>query len=209
VTLTAGFGRRAAALAAALAILLAGAAPAAASQWTGHPLDGEAAGAQLFGISCPSTTLCVAVGGNNTIASSSTPTAPGGWNAVYVDEGVQPGSPNQRQLKGVSCPSTTLCIAVGFLGKIITSTDPTGPASGWSVADLNPTGANIHLFGVSCPTTTFCVAVPSGGEIATSTNPTGGAEAWTIPHLPAPLELRGISCDSPSFCAAGGHLAAG
>src|ERR1700749_4872692 len=123
--------------------MLGAPAPAAASEWTGHPLSGEAEGAQLFGISCPATTLCVAVGGNNTVASSSTPTAHGGWKAAYVDEGVQPGSPNQRQPKGISAPSTSLCVAVGFLGKIVTSTDPTGPGSSWSVADLSPTGPNV------------------------------------------------------------------
>ena len=54
-----------------LALLLLAAAPAVASEWTAHPLGGEAAEAQLFGISCPDTSLCVAVGGNNTIAASS------------------------------------------------------------------------------------------------------------------------------------------
>jgi hypothetical protein len=204
VTLKRGFERPAVALATVLAVLLACACPAAASEWTGHALGGEAAQTQLFGISCPTTALCVAVGGNNTIASSTAPAAPGGWNAVYVDEGAQAGAPNQRELKGISCPSTTLCVAVGFLGKIVTSTNPTGDSSAWSVADLSPTGPNTHFYGISCPTTTFCAAVAGGGEIAVSTNPTGGAEAWTITHLAAPLELRGISCISPSFCVAVG-----
>ncbi len=176
---------------------------AAGAEWTGHALGGEAAGAQLFGISCPSTSLCVAVGGNNTIASSTEPTS-GNWKAIYAGEGVFPGSPNQRQIKGVSCPSTTLCVAVSFTGKIITSTEPTGDASAWTVADLDPDGPNVHFYGVSCPSTTFCAAVAGGGTIAVSTDPTGGPAAWSVTHLPEPLELRGVSCDSPSFCVAVG-----
>jgi hypothetical protein len=190
----------------ALLVLLAllPAAAASGAEWRGHVLSGEAAAAQMFGVSCPATSLCVAVGGNNTIASSTEPLTPGGWKAVYVDEGVAPGSPNQRLIKGVSCPSTNLCVAVSALGKIITSTEPSGEASAWSVADLDPSGPNTHFYGVSCPTTGFCVAVGGGGTIAVATNPTGGAGAWSITHLAEPLELRDVSCNSPSFCVAAG-----
>jgi serpin B len=187
-----------------LALLLLGASTsgAAAAEWSGHALGGEAAEAPLYGISCPTSSLCVAVGGNNTIASSTEPS--GNWKAVYAGEGVAPGSPNQRQIKGVSCPSTTLCVAVTFTGKILTATEPTGPASAWSAADLDPGGPNIHFYGVSCPTTSFCAAVAGGGTIAVSTNPAGGPTAWSVTELPEPLELRGVSCDSPAFCVAVG-----
>lgn len=186
------------------ALLLVTATSALGSDWTEHPLGGEAAQAQLFGLSCVGTSLCVAVGGNNTIASSTDPTAPGGWQAIYADQGVSPGNPNQRLIKGVSCPSTELCVAVSILGKVLASTEPTGQASAWAVDDLTPTGPNLHLYGISCPTTGFCAAVGGGGTIVTSTNPTGGTGAWSITHLPEPLELRGISCNSPSFCVAVG-----
>lgn len=185
-------------------LLLAVAASALASEWTGHPLSGEGAQSQIFGISCPDASLCVGVGGNNTIVSSTDPLAPGGWSTAYVAEGVAAGAPNQRQIKGVSCPSAQLCVAVSFLGRIITSTSPAGGSSAWQVADLDPSGPNTHFYGVSCPTAGFCAAVAGGGEIATSTNPTGGAGAWTITRLPEPLELRAISCESPSLCVAVG-----
>jgi hypothetical protein len=192
----------AAALACALLGLVASSAPA--SDWTGHPLGGEGAEAQLFGISCVGTSLCVAVGGNNTIASSAQPLAPGGWAGVHADEGVSPGNPNQRLLKGVACPTTGLCVAVSFLGKILTSTDPTGPSSAWNVIDFDPVGPNIHFYGISCPSTGFCVAVAGGGVIAVSSDPGGGPGAWTVSDLGVPLELRGVSCTSPSFCLAVG-----
>jgi hypothetical protein len=188
----------------AVALLLLVASPALGSDWAEHPLGGEAASAPLYGISCPTTSLCVAVGSNNTIASSTEPLAPGGWQAVYAGEGVSAGNPNQRLIKGVSCPSAHLCVAVSITGKILTSTEPTGSASAWQVTDFDPGGPNTHFYGVSCPTTSFCVAVAGGGAIATSTNPTGGVGAWSVAHLAEPLELRGVSCNSPSFCVAVG-----
>ena len=182
-------------------VLLFAVAPAArASDWVHHPLTGEGAAAQLFGMSCPTTSMCVGVGGNNTVATSTDPMEPGTWNTFFVAEGTFPGAPNQRQLKGISCPSERMCVAVSFLGRILTSTEPTAGPGAWTVGDFDPSGPNIHFYGVSCPTTSFCVAVAAEGIIATSSNPLGGPEAWTITHLPQPLELRGVSCTSPSFC---------
>jgi hypothetical protein len=179
------------------------AASAFGSTWNGHQLDGEAAKAKMYSVSCPSASLCVAVGSNNTVASTSEPGS-GGWSAVYVGEGAIPTGSNFHQLRGVSCPSTVLCVAVSYDGIIYTSTDPTGTAQEWSVADLSGDGPNIHLFGVSCPTAAFCVAVAGQGKILTSTNPTGGPAAWSVTELSPPLEARGVSCLSSSFCLAVG-----
>ena len=181
--------------------MLASAAPAPAATWSSSelPVLGQA---PLFGISCPSTSLCVAVGGGNTIVSSANPAGGAGdWSVA------NPGGfshPNWDQLRGVSCPSPQLCVAVGFEGVILTSTNPTGGEGAWSVADLNPSGPRTHLYGVSCPSPTFCAAAAGGAKILTSTNPAGGAGSWTVTQLAGPLELRGISCPSPVFCVAVG-----
>lgn len=157
----------------------------------------------MFGISCPTASLCVAVGGNNTIASSTNPTAgQASWDVVYAGAG--PIAPNQRQIRGVSCPSPQLCVAVTFEGLIYASTDPTGGAGAWSVTDLDGNGPNTHLYGISCPSPSFCAAAAGKGRIATSTNPTGGASAWSVTQLGQPFELRGFSCVSPSLCVAVG-----
>lgn len=155
----------------------------------------------LFGISCPSTSLCVAVGGGNTIASSTDPAGGAGAWSVVNPGGA--GPPNQNEIKGVSCPSPQLCVAVSFEGLVYASTNPTGGTSAWSVADLNPTGPRTHLYGVSCPSPSFCAAAAGGAKILTSTNPTGGAAAWSTTQLPGPLELRGISCSAAACVAVG------
>ena len=174
-----------------VALLASAAAPAFASTWTTRQLPAVGQ-APLFGISCPSTSLCVAVGGGNTIASSPNPAGPAGDWSVVNPGGVAP--PNQSGIRGVSCPSPQLCVAVSFEGLVLTSTNPTGGVGAWSVADLSPSGPNVRLYGVSCPSPTFCAASAGGAKVVTSTNPTGGAGSWTVTQLAGPLELRGISC---------------
>ena len=66
-------------------LILGGSSATAAfgSTWTGRQLTGEASKVMMFGVSCPTASLCVAVGGNNTLASSTNPT--GGtesWNVA-------------------------------------------------------------------------------------------------------------------------------
>jgi hypothetical protein len=192
-------------IAACLWMATVGVAPATAATWTGRHIPGETERLPLFGISCPTTSLCVAVGGNNTVASSTRPTGPTGeWKVVHAGAGALPGAPNQRQIRAVDCPSPQLCVAVAFEGLIYTATNPTGEASAWTVTDLDGSGPNTHLYGISCPTVSFCAASAGGAKVVTTTNPTGGAAAWTKTQLRGPMELRGISCASAAFCVAVG-----
>src|SRR5436190_13291674 len=76
---------------------------ASGDSWTAltHPTDDN-----LFGIACPSTSLCKAVGNNGTIVS---------WNGTSWSTDT---SPTGDCLNGVACPSTSLCKAVGDNGTI-------------------------------------------------------------------------------------------
>ncbi len=170
--------------------VLASAAPAGAATWTARQLPAMGQ-APFFGISCPSVSLCVAVGAGNTVASSADPSAgAAAWSAVNPGGS---GLPNQNEIKGVSCPSPQLCVAVSFEGLILTSTDPTGGVAAWSIADLNPSGPNTHFYSVSCPSPSFCVAVGDDGdeirpgptdvgEVLSSTDPLAGT--WQQAQLP-------------------------
>jgi hypothetical protein len=206
--------RRLGALVCALALVLACAPGAAAATWSTTQLPGPFGELFLLGVSCPTASFCAASGTQNLIATSTDPTGgPGAWNALYVGEGRYEstnGIPviSNRQIQGISCPSSRLCVAVTTLGQIYTSTDPTGPASAWNVAELKPTGANIHLYGVSCPSESFCVAVSgrrtNQGKILTSADPTGGVGAWQEADLGEAFDFRAVSCSSTSFCVAAG-----
>ncbi|HVY77414.1 MAG TPA: hypothetical protein VG898_02800 [Solirubrobacterales bacterium] len=104
-------------------------------------------------------------------------------------------------MTGVSCPSPQLCVAVAYGSKVITSTDPTGGASAWSVGELP---FPVDLRGVSCPGASLCAAVDNAGRIVTSGSPAAGAGTWSLVGSPAGEgSLNGISCPSPALCVTG------
>ncbi|MET0557348.1 MAG: hypothetical protein ABW065_01575, partial [Solirubrobacterales bacterium] len=184
-------------------LFLAGAAPARAATWSERQL-GEA---QLFAMACPTESECVAAGTGNTIVTSTNPTGGAGdWTRVNGDLDPPPGlaAAPFSQIRGLDCPSPSLCVGVSLEGFVYSSHDPTGGGAAWSVADLSPSGPNVHLYDVSCPSAGLCVAVGSKGEIVTSTDPSGGAGSWTVTQLPEPLDLRAVSCPSSSLCVAVG-----
>lgn len=205
-------------LLAAVVLAVAWIVPATASTWTVTKLRDDQVGGPLFGISCPSAELCVATGSDSLIATSTNPS--GGrtaWKVVHpggAAEGpaelaeenlhgvVFPGA----QVRGISCPSPSLCVAATFDGRIFSSTDPAGGASAWSIVPLgSDEEPNIHMTGISCPSPSLCVVAAYGGRVVYSTNPTGDASAWTATKFGAPFDLRGISCPTISFCAAVGN----
>jgi hypothetical protein len=100
---------------------------------------------------------------------------------------------------GISCPSTSLCVAVDEAGNILTSTDPAGGASTWSApVSVDPGHA---LSQVSCPTAGLCVAVDNAGNVVTSTSPTGGVAAWSVAHIATDVSgTLGVTCVSASLC---------
>jgi hypothetical protein len=195
---------------------------AVASPWSSAQLSGEAGRVFLLGISCPTQLLCVAVGTDNLIASSSNPAGgTGAWDFVYAGEGRSPeqiGTPTPsisgRQIQGVSCPTMNLCVAVMNIGNIYSSTNPTGPASSWRTVDIDGNGPNVHLYGISCPSASLCVAVAGKGkgardsgqnsQILTTIDPTGGASAWQKAELTGSIDLRAVSCGSPTMYVAVG-----
>lgn len=200
---------------------------AAASKWTlrvlpPQPLANGPGTHQvvLTGVSCPSESLCVAVGALDTVAFSRSPT--GGadrWHVVNptydeprrrCQEEQWPEASCYRPkgaIDAVSCPTERLCVAVGHEGSIYASKDPTGGANAWSVTDVNEGRNATHLTSVSCPSASLCVAVSGGygeaaGTVLTSTDPASGR--WQATQLGGAPDLWGVSCATPSLCVAVG-----
>jgi hypothetical protein len=150
-------------------------------------------------VSCATEALCVAVGYEGSVFTSTDPT--GGakaWVVSDLNEG-----PGASHLTGVSCPSPSLCVAVsgGYgeaAGRVFTSTDP---AKGeWRTTQL---AGFPDLRGVSCATPSLCVAVGEEGRLFVSGDPTGGASAWRAADSPTPRGLFAVSCVGSTLCAAG------
>lgn len=152
----------------------------------------------LDAISCPSTSLCVAVDAAGIALASTDPTAAvPAWTTSNIDNG--------NRLTGISCVSGSLCVAVDKSGNALVSTDPTAASPFWQAYDID--GSN-YLNGVSCPSTALCVAVDDSGRVLISTNPTSADITWTGANLAGAGGPAAISCPSTSLCVAvGGNYA--
>lgn len=208
--------------------------PSPAATWKVQKLpfqpryEGDPNLGHLLAVSCPSRSFCVAAGQNGRIAASENPT--GGTSAWSTYLGPPRGDEEDRpppppgfpdlppaspHINGVSCPSSGFCVAVSTSGDIYSSSNPMGGAATWSRTDIDGDKYETHLEGVSCPTVSFCVAVSGGaksynnprtsGKILSSGSPAGGSPAWQVTQLDPTLDLRGVSCASPSLCVAVGR----
>lgn len=180
------------ALTAALALLATLAPPGAQAatplSWT-HTASGPAAGSPLA-LSCPSSSLCVAVSGEDAFVSGNPSAAGAGWGAVQVAAG--------KHLTSVSCPSTAECVAVDSEGEAFVSGNPGAPGSWGAVAVAS---ASTHLTGVSCGATNLCVAVAEEGDAFVSGNP-GAPGSWGALGIDPGHALTGVSCASAGLCVA-------
>jgi hypothetical protein len=102
-------------------------------------------------------------------------------------------------IAGLDCPTTELCVTIDRHGHAFTTTNPSGPASGWTSADI-VTGERV-LNAVSCASIKRCVAVGASGMRLRSTDPTGGSAAWTETEISGASGLLAVSC-SGETCAA-------
>jgi hypothetical protein len=216
----------------AAALALSPAAEAAPLHWsTPAQIDTTPSETPIDGISCVSTTWCVASDDAGHAFVGNPQAGRASWTRVLTGGG---GG-------AIACVSESLCVEASF-GQIVSSTQPaSGP---WSQAKLDGqftinalacpsaalcvggdtdgnvltatdpaggsagwtiTSADPHnsINAVSCPTTTLCVAVDDAGNVVTSTNPTGGAAAWTVTHEDnGRNRLLSVSCPSTTLCVA-------
>jgi titin len=183
------------------------------SSWTAAlaPSPGPST-ALLNGVSCASSTSCVAVGYSVnytgtvfTLVETMTGTT---WS-VMPSPSPSPGA----LLNGVSCVSPTSCVAVGWTGDVIRrALIEVLHGATWSVvASPSPSAAYGYLRGVSCTTAARCSAVGysvNGGVTRTLVEAWSGA-TWSISASPNPgtidSSLMAVSCASATSCVAGGH----
>ncbi|MGA2968506.1 MAG: fibronectin type III domain-containing protein [Acidimicrobiales bacterium] len=184
---------------------------------TPTPVLPDATGSgQLFGLSCPSATTCVAVGYDGVNAIYSTGTLSSGTWTWTQSTAVAPVSPGGGEFFGVSCPSATFCVAVGTDmngGAIFATGAESGSTWTWSPSVLIPPDSYGRGFlnSVDCVSTTSCIAVGgnynSGGISAIGTE-SGGTWSW-VSSAVAPDNsdngyLTGVSCPTPTACIAVG-----
>ncbi|MDQ8045412.1 MAG: hypothetical protein AAGC46_20810 [Solirubrobacteraceae bacterium] len=178
-----------------LGVLFGVAAPAgAAGALTWSPAASVETGKALSTVACPSTTLCVAGGANDTIAVTADP-AGGAWSS-----GAATVSGSTGTVTALTCPTATLCIAGDDAGHLLVSTNPAGGASTWTAT----TYAGARFNDLSCSSASSCVATDPLGSKVWSTGTPGNAASWTSKPS-AQQAWNSVSC-TPSFCVASSAL---
>jgi hypothetical protein len=162
------------------------------------------------GVGCPVLWECVAVdqGGNVLQLASDGAAGMGeGPNVTWTATAV----PGESFTGGVSCPTSSFCLAGESGGAVSVSTDPTGPVAGWRSTAL-PVARGSQINSVSCPSAQLCVAATSSGRVLVSAVPTAPASWHALRTLPAtgdsgnplvPQPLTFTACPSVKLCFAG------
>ncbi len=188
---------------------------------------------ELRGISCPTATMCVAVGFARPVpeseATETIAPSPMSTDEPLVESyngsswQLLSGPVVNGDLFAVSCVSPSFCVAVGAQGA-----DTSAPliemfdGQKWSLAtspSLENGISDEELFGVSCVSDTACFAV--GGTLQYGSGAAGRTEkgetlverfdgtSWSVmssPNVEPNDLLSGVSCATSTECAAVGNL---
>jgi hypothetical protein len=199
------------------ALLLSGpGAMAAGPSWSVVSSPNPATPAALSGVSCTSSSFCLGVGVYGKAGAERTFGERWNGGSTSLVTAAPAAGYTETELNGISCVSTSFCVAVGRYYKagadhmILDKWNGTALAS-MSVPHLFGPGATLDLYSISCKGTTFCMAV--GFYTAEPTYPFSmewNGSAWTEQTVPAPsstedMQLSGVSCTSASFCMAVGY----
>ena len=174
------------------------------------PMPAGTAAGELVGVSCPTATLCMAVGNAGGVAAAER------WSGGAWSPGVLPlpAGAAFSTLSGISCPDSGHCIAVGYYRNSFGSDDLLAERwqfGTWKIQKIPAPANGLLLSAVSCTSDTSCTAV---GESAVGPADTTLAEhwdgsSWTVQPTPNPAGttfsfLSGLSCPSATSCTAVG-----
>jgi hypothetical protein len=182
-----------------------------------------ATASSLRGVSCQSATACTAVGKYDT--GSAVLTVVEGWNGTewQIQWSPNPGGSSEDALAGVSCTTSSFCMATGSTAKSTLTTNLAEVISGpysekWFTQPTpNPSGAkSSYTDRVSCTSPSACTAVgwyqSNSGAYFALAERWNGTE-WAIQETPEPKGtlnglLDGVSCTSATSCTAVGYYEA-
>jgi hypothetical protein len=172
----------------------------------------------LGGVSCASTTTCIAVGHSGNSSGTSGAPFTERWDSAgwAIQRTPHPADAAASFLSAVSCASPRSCTAVGFTnhasGGVTLAERWNG--TGWAI-QRTPTpaaAADVQLVGVSCASARTCTAVGyftiiTGIDVMLAERWKG--TGWTAERTVYPagaryVRLAGVSCATPKSCTAVG-----
>ncbi len=173
----------------------------------------------LSGVSCATATFCVAVGGHyfaNSAGFADEQTLVEMWNGTSWTIAKAPNPVvGERSLLGVSCPTTTFCVAVGQTvvspdsGELYDQIIETWNGQRWTLLHGDETGFT-DLNAVTCVNTSRCVAVGKLVPKDAGLRPlieTWNGTTWTTSASPSENPddlLNAVSCRDRALCFAVG-----
>ncbi|MFI5100339.1 MAG: hypothetical protein ACHQE5_07470 [Actinomycetes bacterium] len=173
------------------------------------PVPPQARTTELAGLTCASTTSCMAVG-NYTNARGTWLTyvarwASGSWHVVTT-----PNIKGERYttFQGVACPSPTICMATGDAYQPGSRPFAELWSSGKWRLETMPVRSSAGFVSDSCPDVSHCVAV--GWHGTTALIEAWNGSTWTVQRSPAISgafagdQLMHVSCVTATACAAVG-----
>lgn len=174
--------------------------PSVVTTTTNVPLTPGAGPLGYFNsVACPSSSLCIAVGGGISDVGLIDRSTDGGksFAPIPVPRGAQ-------RLSAVACSNSLNCVAAGIATLLYTSDGGVD----WSLA-MPPVSQTLFL-GASCGSALRCVAVgmrpriaqPDGGVLLQTSD---GGRSWTIASTPKSIPgIGSVSCPSATTCVAVG-----
>ena len=183
-------------------------------KWSMQEVRDPPAG-RLAGVSCVSTTWCIAVGATSDSSALPGYTVVERWDGSSWTRQTSPspgpaGSTPTAELVAVSCASTAACIAVGDyvdnaqnVRVLIERYD----GSTWTLSGADLPQTDRDLTGVSCVSATLCIAV--GASTTGNGNLSLMWDGSTWAAVPMPSQgasdiIRGVSCATATWCFAVG-----
>ncbi len=186
--------------------------------WSTEPAPGARTigGSSLSGVSCPSQGICSAVGTIDRGTGTLTLAARWQDSRLRTEATPNPLLAAPVTLAAVSCPTPSVCTAVGYLQNAASHRQPVAireVGAGWSAeSPPSPPGAiNSELDAVSCPTPAACTAVGTAqiAKSSVSLAEVWNGTAWTVTSLPSvpagSPALAAVSCTAASACTAVGQ----
>lgn len=167
----------------------------------------------LRGVSCPSPVFCVAVGytiqfDSNKPRGYSTVAVAARWDGTSWSMMAGTNQFAEDRLVGVSCTSSSFCVAVGdqWAQAVPRAVTQQWDGAAWTTmpSSVDPSASFATLSSVSCTSPTFCVAVgySAFGRSTDTTSERWDGISWSL--LPAGTtrvhRVNGVSCVSASEC---------
>jgi len=193
------------------------------SSWSSASPGATYNGSRLISVVCASRSHCIAVGFSGGSASGTRTrtlieeNAGGQWT---IDPSPTENNGLGSELRGVACPTTTHCIAVGSNSdstSLQTTLIEDNDARGWAIVAISGAGG---LYDVTCGSPTHCVAVgfsgsPIGDEQPVILENAGGG--WSTRHSAISYSSGGdpraalisVTCASSTNCIAVGNRPSG